>query len=444
MRHSGVVKNFLVLFSFFGLHKKTFGNSSCHLEVGDRQALDHTTRVDDDPKRRSFRMSDLFDELPEDQQEDSSDLNLHADWFTGPTLWGTDWTTETVISQLKRGNINLNPRYQRRNAWDASRKSLFIESLILGLPIPQIILAEEQSQRGRFIVIDGKQRLLAIRQFAANTEDKEFPQLKLSGLSDRKDLNGVTYDRLTSNPDYSNDLNSFENQTVRTVVIRGWDNEKYLYSVFLRINTGSVQLSPQELRQALHPGGFSDFIDDISIQSEPLKAALKLKQPDFRMRDVELVLRWYAYKNFASEYAGDLKKFLDNATKSFNKDWEEKKDELESQALELDRALIAAREIFGDRGELRKWNGENYERRINRAVFDIMAYYFSDEVIRKAAVDRSADIKAAFEAECVNNREFVSSLETTTKSIQANRTRFSVWAQILNRITGIAVASPIA
>src|SRR5689334_22460988 len=103
------------------------------------------------------------DLLPEDQQEDFEDLDLDVEWFTGPTLWSTDWTTETVVSQLRRGNINLNPRYQRRNAWDNSRKSLFIESLVLGLPIPQIILAEEKGKKGSFIVIDGKQRLLALR-----------------------------------------------------------------------------------------------------------------------------------------------------------------------------------------------------------------------------------------------------------------------------------------
>jgi hypothetical protein len=391
----------------------------------------------------SLRMSDLFDDLPEDQQEDASDLNLQPDWFNGPTLWGTDWTTETIVSQLKRGNINLSPRYQRRNAWNSARKSLFIESLILGLPIPQIILAEERHQRGRFIVIDGKQRLLAIRQFASSKDDAEFPQLKLSGLTDRADLNGATYEKLHADQNLRDDLNNFENQTVRTVVIRGWEHEKYLYSVFLRINNGSVQLSPQELRQALHPGGFSDFIDDVSIQSDALKSALRLKQPDFRMRDVELVLRWFAYKNFVSEYNGELKSFLDKTTLNFNKNWDNLKTTLENQARDFDEALSATRAIFGDRDELRKWNSQSYEKPINRAVFDIMTYYFSDKSIRDAAVAHAKKVKSAFQSECEKNRAFLSSLEATTKSIEANRVRFSVWAEILTRETGYPVTSPI-
>ncbi|WP_298808758.1 DUF262 domain-containing protein [uncultured Sphingomonas sp.] len=389
-------------------------------------------------------MIDLFnEELPHDQQEDASDLDLQPDWFTGPTLWSTDWTTETIVSQLRRGNINLNPRYQRRNAWDSVRKSLFIESLILGLPIPQIILAEERNQRGRFIVIDGKQRLLAIRQFASKRDDADFPQLRLTGLSDRTDLNGLTYEKLHDDDRLRDDLNNFENQTVRTVVIRGWQNEKYLYSVFLRINTGSVQLSPQELRQALHPGRFSDLIDDVSIQSEALKSALKLKEPDFRMRDVELVLRWFAYRNFAGAYNGDLKKFLDNTTSYFNKSWDATKDNLAEQAKELDAALGATRTIFGDRDELRKWNGRTYEKPINRAVFDIMTYYFSFPAVREEALKHSAELKAAFQYECDKNQDFLSSLEATTKSIDANRVRFGVWARVLTSVLGVAITSPM-
>jgi len=361
----------------------------------------------------------------------------------GATLWSTDWTTETVIAQLKRGNINLNPRYQRRNAWKAARKSLFIESLILGLPIPQIILAEEKKRRGRFIVIDGKQRLLALRQFASSPDDDEFPQLRLSGLVDREDLNGATYQSLYADQNFRNELNNFENQTVRTVVIRGWPDERYLYSVFLRINTGSVQLSPQELRQALHPGSFSDFIDDFSIRSEPLRDVLRLKEPDFRMRDVELVLRFFAYRNFASQYNGDLKAFLDKTTLWFNERWEQTSDVVEEQAREFELALKAAREIFGERHQLRKWNGNSYERIINRAVFDIVAYYFSFSQIRQASESHADDLKRAFERLCSQNREFLSSLEATTKSIEANRVRFSTWAQTLSDVTGLRVESPI-
>ena len=79
--------------------------------------------------------------------------------FSDAVLHSSDWTVETLFSQLKRKNIDINPRFQRRDAWDSGKKSRFIESIILGLPIPQIVLAERKGERGRYIVLDGKQRL---------------------------------------------------------------------------------------------------------------------------------------------------------------------------------------------------------------------------------------------------------------------------------------------
>ena len=85
---------------------------------------------------------------------------------------GTDWTTETLLDQLVRENIQLNPRFQRRDAWNIVRKSRFIESIILGFPIPHIVLASNQKERGKFVVLDGKQRLLTILQFYGRSETK--------------------------------------------------------------------------------------------------------------------------------------------------------------------------------------------------------------------------------------------------------------------------------
>src|SRR5271169_836266 len=117
---------------------------------------------------------------------------------------GTDWTAETIVSQLERGNIQLNPRFQRRDAWKLDRKSRFIESLIVGLPIPQIVLAESKLERGKFIVLDGKQRLLTILQFwgLGEGENNAYP---LSGLTLRSDLLKTSFNKLSKDPAYEAD-----------------------------------------------------------------------------------------------------------------------------------------------------------------------------------------------------------------------------------------------
>src|SRR5687767_3559104 len=81
-----------------------------------------------------------------DEQDVAEQLGAGA---TAAVVSGTDWTTETIVSQLERKNIQLAPRFQRRDAWKKDRKSRFIESLIVGLPIPQIVLAESKQDRGK-------------------------------------------------------------------------------------------------------------------------------------------------------------------------------------------------------------------------------------------------------------------------------------------------------
>ncbi len=99
----------------------------------------------------------------ESQLETDEDIGkINPRDFSGAAVSGNDWTTETIINQINKGNIQLDPDFQRREAWDNKRKSKFIESLIIGLPIPQIVLAESRDRRGSYIVLDGKQRLLSI------------------------------------------------------------------------------------------------------------------------------------------------------------------------------------------------------------------------------------------------------------------------------------------
>lgn len=374
-----------------------------------------------------------------DINEDLDDLEHVDNWAEGAALWSTDWTAETVLSQLNRGNIDLDPSFQRRSAWSEDKQSLFVESLILGLPIPQLILAEDKRKKGSYIVIDGKQRLLAIRRFASEGDETGFKPLRLKGLKERHDLNKKMYNDLLSDPVLSEDLAAFQNASIRTIVIRNWKSEAYLWEVFLRINTGSVQLSPQELRQALHPGPFSNFVDAASADSAGLRSALNLKAPDFRMRDAEVLLRYLAYKNSAPEYAGNLKKFLDETTRRFNESWAQSQQLLGEQVQEMEAAFSFTEGVFGAENYLRKWNGEQFESRKNRAVFDIMLHFFGDPQLRAALEGKSDAIVSEFKRLCDQDPEFLASIERTTKTNEANDRRFNKWAEALSQISGLDV-----
>lgn len=391
--------------------------------------------------------ADLFEGDPvlevEDQAEGLEDVPaVDGQTVSQSVVSGTDWTAETIISQIDKGNIQLNPKFQRRDAWEAHRKSSFIESLILGLPIPQIVLAESRTKRGSYIVIDGKQRLLSIRQFAAKQDDPLFSQLRLTGLSIRRDLHLATLESLRIDPDGADDVAAFENQPIRTVVIKNWGSEDFLYQVFLRLNTGSVPLSPQELRQALHPGPFVEFIEEFSSVSQGLRRVLKIKKPDFRMRDAELLTRWYALRYYGSEYTGDLKSFLDRACETLNAQWADREASIRADLKEFESSVATSFKIFGTQA-FRKWSKGSYERLFNRAIFDAMTYYFGDPKVRDAAEANAPAIEQAFKDLCEHSADFLSSIERTTKSIGATTIRMGVWAEELSRVTGVEVASPL-
>lgn len=379
---------------------------------------------------------------PLDQQEDESDL-IQTQGLVRfeAAISSTDWTTETVISQLKKGNITLDPDFQRRDAWTIVRKSQYIESLMMGIPTPQIILAEKREKRGSYIVIDGKQRLLSLRQFSASELDKDYKPFRLKGLNVRKDLNGASYD------DFQGDLvrpsaPDFENATIRTVVIRSWPSEDFLYEVFLRINSGSVQLSPQELRQALHPGDFTSALNKFVLGSTTLQNLLGLSQPDFRMRDNEIVLRFIAFRHFLKTYNGNLKQILDDTTNALNFDWKNYKDQFLIDVQVFEESIKVTKEIFG-KTAFKKWNGYFYENRINRAIIDVMTYYFADPMVAELSKKHGAEIVKKFEEVC-NNWRFSMAISGTTKSVESVMIRFNLWAEALTEVIGAKVSSPLA
>jgi hypothetical protein len=386
-------------------------------------------------KHQAIFVGDAFSEssFPTDTEGEDDLDRPDLQKLNEAVVAASDWTAETIVRQMDRGNININPSFQRRDAWSAGRKSKFIESLILGLPIPQLVLAENKNQKGSYLVIDGKQRLLSLRQFSAKPDDQHYSQLKLIGLDIRKDLAGKTLDDLENDPLLADELRAFQNQTIRTVVIKGWPNESILYLIFLRLNTGSVPLSPQELRQALHPGPFLEFVEESSGSSRGLQTILKISKPDFRMRDAELVIRYFAFRNFLPAYRGNLKAFLDKTCSSLNKDWESFEGTAKSQLRDMETALQASFEIFGTDNAFRKWSGGKYEGRFNRAIFDAMIFYLSDSAVAGRAVAARKGIESDFKSLCESNQQFVKSIEATTKSLDATANRLQIWGDTLSR-----------
>ena len=382
--------------------------------------------------------------------EDDLDVISGRERFGEAVLYGTDWTIRTILQQIEDGNIDLTPNFQRRDAWSAPNKSRFIESVVLQLPIPHIVLAEKKEQRGTYIVLDGKQRLLTLAQFAGQfpgdhwlwKNSKITSPLKLGGLKVLTDLNGFTYADFQGNPALGKHKTQFDNHTIRSALIRNWPNDDYLYEVFVRLNTGSARLSPQELRQAMKPGEFTKFLNERSASSKILQEILGLSNPDFRMRDVDLLLRMLAFMTRLPTYTGNLKPFLDATQDYYNRKWTTDSDVIVSLVEEIERGLVFLAEAFGGAKFVgRRWLDGNYQGQINRAVLDVQLAASLDVRVKRAFNERRIDLAEEFR-NLSEDREFNQAISGTTKSIAAIETRFNLWKQRLEAVVGGAVKFP--
>lgn len=360
--------------------------------------------------------------LPDSQQEDEGDLSGNIS-FKEAIVMNTDWTIDTLNNQITKGNIDLQPSFQRRSAWDDIRKSKLIESMIVGIPVPSIVLAENKERKGRFIVIDGKQRLVSINDFYKGG-------FKLKKLEIRPDLNNKSYSELPEE-----DREFLDNNTFRSTLIRNWVDDDFLYTIFYRLNSGSLALSPQELRKALIGGSLLNYIEDYLLSSVSFKKVFGEKL-DKRMRDSELVLRFISYELHVNDYAGNLKAFLDTLVTEFESDWDNKKATVDILFERLDLAIDTAYAIFG-KNAFKKWTVEGrYEKTINRAVFDAVARFFGEQHVADAAIANKDLLIDVYNKTCINP-DFKNAVEKTTKTRGAVDTRINIWGYELAKTLGM-------
>jgi len=235
--------------------------------------------------------AELPDEVPDYESVEADSLTTDA--LSDLVLYTLDWSVQSLLERIG-STFDINPTFQRRDAWTLERKSLYIESLILGLPVPQIVLAEDTKRKGRFIVLDGKQRLITIKQFAAPNE--QFASIELKKLEFVHELVGMSFADMQNSLTADEHAENFLAQPIRTIVVRNWKDPAVLYQIFVRLNQGSLSLSPQELRQALYPNDFTKWINSRSASSTLIHRARRIKSADFRMRDAEMLLRFVAFQ----------------------------------------------------------------------------------------------------------------------------------------------------
>ncbi|MDU5080996.1 DUF262 domain-containing protein [uncultured Tissierella sp.] len=267
-------------------------------------------------------------------------------------------TMDSLLKRIYNGEINLNTDFQRKGGlWTNVKKSQLIESLILKIPLPAFYF--DASNDDNWLIIDGLQRITVFKEFIV---DKT---LKLTGLEFFGDFNGSTYDDLPRTF-----TRRIEEASIIVYTINPGTPQNVKYNIFKRINTGGLELEPQEIRHALYQGKSTELIKEMALMESFLKATGNSIKTD-RMLDREFALRFISVCFYGIDrYEGNSDEFLNTTMEYVNGISE---DEIEFIKNEFQKIMILANRIFG-RYAFRKMGSDNRKRPINKSVFEIWCY----------------------------------------------------------------------
>ena len=265
----------------------------------------------------------------EDYAEDADEVQVEE---YDITVSPNDFNVMTLHSFVESGAVRI-PGFQRNFVWDLGRASKLIESLILGLPVPQLFLYEQD--HNKFLVIDGQQRLMSIYYFIKKRFPRRERRVELRSIFDSKGdipeevLNDDSYfqsfnlrlhEKIPNHPNKFKGLNystlgdykhQFDLRPIRNIVVKQNtpSDDSSIYEIFNRLNTGGITLSPQEIRTSLYHSEFYNLLYEIN-NMQGWRRILGHPIPDLYMRDIEFLLRGFAALVDGDNYAPSLAKFL--------------------------------------------------------------------------------------------------------------------------------------
>jgi Protein of unknown function DUF262 len=215
----------------------------------------------------------------------------------------TEFSVELLANKMRKGEFVV-PSYQREYTWEPDRKSRFIESLVIGLPIPFLFFWEMPD--GKLEIVDGSQRLRSIEEFVLG-------DLRLGDLEGLTAISGFKYSDLPESR-----KRKINNRSIRGIVLNEHADEQARFDMFERINTGSKIANKAEVRRGALAGPFMDLIIKLALEPKFVELApVSKKQLDERKRE-DLVTRFFAYSGDLNGYKDRPSEFIFNYVKSMN------------------------------------------------------------------------------------------------------------------------------
>jgi len=327
-----------------------------------------------------------------------------------------------ALRKISKGEIVLDPEFQRAFVWDEVRQSRLIESILVRIPLPAFYL--DATDQIHWSVVDGLQRLTTLFRFC---REESFC---LSGLEFLTELSGRKFSEL---PQKYQVLIEDDTQLIFNNLLPGTPI-KAKFTIFSRVNTGGMQLTAQEIRHALQQGPITKLLR-ILTKSNEFRVSTGGALESLRMTDREVALRALSFMAFGyanyREY-DDLDTFLVGSMEKFNSEFSELS--LNNLAEEFKTSLLKVYVIFGKYAFRKYYYIGGRRSPFNKALFESWIFAvrgYSTEVLKK----RKMKIQERFLLALVDDENFAKSITSSTGQFSAVSTRFSTVLRILKEAT---------
>lgn len=371
-------------------------------------------------------VDDVELEADDDTEAPMDESSRHRSLISEPK----DYSIGELYMRYKDGRLNVQPEFQRHYVFDNAKASRLVESVLMGVPIPVIYLAEEEDYTHS--VIDGQQRITALCRFHDN-------ELRLTGLTVLTELSGQTYQNL------ARDLqNRFREGSLRAIIIKRDSDPDIRFEIFERLNTGSVNLNSQELRNCIYRGRYNQLLRELAEDKE-FQQLFGRKGPDKRMQDREAILRFFALCHNLTTYNPPMKRFLNREMERLQDITDQTVDEMTQQFRKCVQCTLT---VFGEHAFKRFYPGTSDDpsgrwepKRINMALYDVIMVGFTSYE-RHQVTQRADAIRDALIDLLVSDRHFVNMITLGTSERERMHSRMNIWRSKLDEVIGAPEMHP--
>ena len=332
-----------------------------------------------------------------------------------------------IVERLQHNAIELTPDFQRLpGLWDDVKQSRLIESLIIRIPLPSFYFDYvEEDDEDKLIVVDGQQRLYAIKRFMALKKD-DPERLRLVNLEYLKEYEGALFEELPIPIQ-----RRLREQTITSYIIRSGTPDKVRTSIFQRINTGGMTLEPAEIRNSVYRGQAAALLKELAKSDEFIQATRHKINPQ-RMLDCEFVNRTLAFYILGvDKYDGSFDEYIENSLVTLKK---ASKKEINGYKEAFLRSMEYSYKLFGDKA-FRKIQGNGRYGKINKPLYECVSV--SIACLSREDCERLLDYKQEFikrYEDLLQDKTFSKKLSGGTGKIESVKERHKRIREIIERI----------